>query len=159
MYFCSVIGPTEPNRLYSISATLDPAGTHGGPCVKTTFTLDQGLIGNFRWTTMPEQLQARGISWKSYTAGGAAFGQADSPFGAFEQFRNKPNLHRLGIAPTYPQDFLTTSLKIGSRPSRGSRSRSSSLSTPARLPRSGSTPSIRCSGRSGVTRRSGVRRP
>ena len=106
MYFCSVIGPTEPNRLYSISATLDPAGTHGGPCVKTTFTLDQGLIGNFRWTTMPEQLQARGISWKSYTAGGVAFGQADSPFGAFEQFRNKPTLHRLGIAPTYPQDFL-----------------------------------------------------
>ena len=53
-----------------------------------------------------EQLQARGISWKSYTAGGAAFGQADSPFGAFEQFRNKPTLHRLGIAPTYPQDFL-----------------------------------------------------
>ena len=106
MYFCSVIGPTEPNRLYSISATVDPAGTHGGPCVKTTFTVADGLVGNYRWTTMPEQLQARGIPWKSYTAGGAAFGQADSPFYAFEQYKRKPTLNRLGIAPTYPQDFL-----------------------------------------------------
>src|SRR5205807_1134146 len=30
-YYCSVIGPTSPNRLYSLSATIDPAGTQGGP--------------------------------------------------------------------------------------------------------------------------------
>ncbi len=106
MYFSSVIGPTEPNRLYSISATLDPEGRRGGPCVETTFTPSDGLIGDFRWTTMPEQLQARGISWKSYTAGGSALGQVDSPFPAFAQFRQNPALNRLGIQPTYPQDFL-----------------------------------------------------
>src|SRR5437764_12715451 len=27
-YYCSVIGPTDPNRLYTFSANLDPAGTH-----------------------------------------------------------------------------------------------------------------------------------
>jgi phospholipase C len=103
MYFCSVIGPTEPNRVYSVSATLDPAGRHGGPCLETVFNA-QGLAGNFSWTTMPEQLQARGISWKSYTAAG---GQFDSPFPAFRQFRTNPKLNRLGIQPTYPDDFET----------------------------------------------------
>ncbi len=100
-YFSSVIGPTEPNRLYSISATLDPHGRHGGPCLETVFNA-QGLAGDFRWTTMPEQLQARGISWKSYTAAG---GQFDSPFPAFRRFRNDSKLNRLGIQPTYPDDF------------------------------------------------------
>ncbi len=103
MYFCSVIGPTEPNRVYSVSATLDPAGTHGGPCLETVFN-GQGLVGDFRWTTMPEQLQARRITWKSYTAAG---GQFDSPFPAFRKFRTNPALNRLGIQPTYPDDFVT----------------------------------------------------
>ena len=26
-----MLGPTDPNRLMGISATIDPAGTHGGP--------------------------------------------------------------------------------------------------------------------------------
>ncbi len=103
MYFCSVLGPTEPNRLYSVSATLDPAGTHGGPSLETVFN-GQGLVGDFSWTTMPEQLQSRRIGWKSYTA---ALGQFDSPFPAFRQFRNNPTLNRLGIQPTYPNDFET----------------------------------------------------
>jgi phospholipase C len=101
-YHCSVIGPTEPNRCYSVSATIDPAGRHGGPCLKTVFDIN-GLSGDFRWTTMPEQLQARGISWKSYTA---ALGQFDSPFPAFRQFRTNPTLNRLGIKPTYPNEFI-----------------------------------------------------
>ncbi len=53
---------------------------------------------------MPEQLQARGISWKSYTQFSGA-GQLDSPFPAFTQFRTNPTLNRLGIQPTYPADF------------------------------------------------------
>src|SRR5947209_6854447 len=35
-YFCSVIGPTDPNRLYAMSASLDPAGKHGGPILSTS---------------------------------------------------------------------------------------------------------------------------
>ena len=30
-YHCSVIGPTDPNRLYSMTGTIDPAGVSGGP--------------------------------------------------------------------------------------------------------------------------------
>ena len=29
-YHCSVLGPTDPNRLMAMSATIDPAGTAGG---------------------------------------------------------------------------------------------------------------------------------
>jgi phospholipase C len=101
MYHCSVLGPTEPNRLYSVSATLDPAGRRGGPSLNTVFN-GQGLVGNYSWTTMPEQLQARAISWKSYTQ---ASGQFDDPFPAFRQFHTNPTLNRLGIQPTYPADF------------------------------------------------------
>lgn len=100
-YHCSVLGPTEPNRLYSISATLDPHGTHGGPSLATVFD-GNGLVGEFTWQTMPERLQAAGVTWKSYTADG---GQFDSPFPAFRRFRTNPTLHRLGIEPTYPADF------------------------------------------------------
>jgi phospholipase C len=34
-YHCSVIGPTDPNRLMSMTATLDPSGAKGGPLVET----------------------------------------------------------------------------------------------------------------------------
>jgi phospholipase C len=51
---------------------------------------------------MPEQLEARKISWKSYTE---AVGQFDNPFPAFRQFRNNAKLNALGIKPTYPNDF------------------------------------------------------
>ena len=54
-YFCSVIGPTDPNRLYTFSATLDPAGTHGGPILSTSSTRVE-RFGTLSWTTMPEQL-------------------------------------------------------------------------------------------------------
>ena len=34
-YYCSVLGPTHPNRLYSMSASIDPEGLNGGPLVET----------------------------------------------------------------------------------------------------------------------------
>jgi phospholipase C len=102
-YHCSVLGPTEPNRCMAVSAWLDPAGTHGGPSLETDFN-GNGLVGQFSWTTMAEQLQARGISWKAYTEF-TKLGQFDSPFPAFVQFHKNPTLKRLGLDPTYPTDF------------------------------------------------------
>ncbi len=32
-YHCSVMGPTWPNRLYWMTGTIDPTGTHGGPII------------------------------------------------------------------------------------------------------------------------------
>ena len=37
-YFCSVIGPTDPNRLYTMAASLDPDGKNGGPVLETIVT-------------------------------------------------------------------------------------------------------------------------
>jgi phospholipase C len=65
-YFCSVLGPTDPNRVMSFSATLDPDGDHGGPCLHTRVT-DRALqFGKFTWKTMPEHLTEGGVSWKVY---------------------------------------------------------------------------------------------
>jgi len=58
-WHCSVMGPTNPNRYYSISATLDPAGKAGGPAI------DNSTPG-FSWETYPERLQRAGISWRVY---------------------------------------------------------------------------------------------
>jgi phospholipase C len=64
-YFCSVIGPTHPNRLLQVSGTLDPDGKAGGPITDTNVNPD--LVGSCHWTTMPEVLEDAGISWKTYT--------------------------------------------------------------------------------------------
>ncbi|HEV7490357.1 MAG TPA: phospholipase C, phosphocholine-specific [Rhodanobacteraceae bacterium] len=58
-YFCSVMGPTNPNRLYLWSGTLDAEGHAGGPVVDNHAT-------GFRWTTYPERLEAAGVDWKVY---------------------------------------------------------------------------------------------
>jgi phospholipase C len=58
-YFCSVMGPTKPNRLYLWSGMIDPQGVAGGPAIDNSRT-------GFGWTTYPERLQAAGVSWKVY---------------------------------------------------------------------------------------------
>jgi phospholipase C len=65
-YFCSVLGPTDPNRLMWFSASIDPAGEHGGP-VLTTLTANRAQqYGALNWRTMPENLSEAGVSWKVY---------------------------------------------------------------------------------------------
>jgi phospholipase C len=64
-YFSSVLGPTDSNRLMGISATIDPAGTAGGPVLET-FGNRIAEYGKLTWETMPERLQAAGVSWKVY---------------------------------------------------------------------------------------------
>jgi phospholipase C len=104
-YHCSVIGPTDPNRLMSMSGSIDPAGTHGGPLVETKVATRGQFAGRFTWTTMPERLQARGVSWKVYTdlAGG---GQFDGVLPYFKPYQPGSKLAKLGTEPTYPADFL-----------------------------------------------------
>jgi phospholipase C len=58
-YFCSVQGPTNPNRLYQWTGTIDPGGKNGGP---VTDNSEKG----YSWTTYAERLQAAGISWRVY---------------------------------------------------------------------------------------------
>lgn len=103
-FFCSVMGPTDPNRLYAMSGMLDPAGRHGGPLLETLVATRAAKTGAFRWTTMPEQLSARGISWKNYTS--LAGGQLQNVLPYFRNYSTDPKLAARGIAPTYPADFL-----------------------------------------------------
>src|SRR5260370_521132 len=67
-FFCWVRGPPAPNRLYTMAASLDPGGTNGGPILQTIIINRSAFYGRLTYTTMPEQLQARGISWKGYSS-------------------------------------------------------------------------------------------
>jgi phospholipase C len=62
-YHCSVLGPSDPNRLYSVSATIDPDGRAGGPVIGNL----QSAAAKFSlsWTTMPEALGQKGVSWRA----------------------------------------------------------------------------------------------
>ena len=76
-YHCSVLGPTHPNRLMSLSGTIDPAGVAGGPVLVTNDSLT-AFQGTCSWTTMPEVLQEAGVSWKAYNPYGSLY-QPGSP--------------------------------------------------------------------------------
>ncbi len=73
-YFCSVLGPTHPNRLLQMTGTLDPAGVAGGPILVTNTNLLSGTDYKpeftCSWTTMPEVLTDKGVSWKVYNPHG-----------------------------------------------------------------------------------------
>ncbi len=62
-YHCSVLGPTNPNRLYMWTAMIDPAGTGGGPVTDNSPAYNNVTLS---WTTYPERLQRAGVSWQVY---------------------------------------------------------------------------------------------
>ena len=105
-YFCSVLGPTDPNRLYWVSATIDPDGTGGGPLVETPTFIPKNV---YTWRTMPENLEAAGVSWKVYQnrdVGPVSSVILDGMLGSFKQF-NTPgtSLYARGIDPVFPFHF------------------------------------------------------
>ena len=109
-YFCSVMGPTDPNRLYTMAASLDPDGKNGGPILQTIVTNRTALYGRLTYTTMPEQLQARGVSWKVYSSpdesvlGGIL---SDNVLSYFKNFQDPASvLHQNAFGPQFPVDFL-----------------------------------------------------
>jgi phospholipase C len=110
-YHCSVIGPTHPNRLYTMAASLDPDGKNGGPVLQTVIANRAALQGRLTYTTMPEQLQARGVSWKIYSspdesiAGGIV---SDDVLSFFKNYQDPSSaLHQNAYGPQFPVDFLT----------------------------------------------------
>ena len=111
-YHCSVLGPTDPNRLYSMSATIDPDGANGGPLVETETFLRGLYAGRFTWTTMPEQLSATGVSWKIYTGPGGIY---DNVLTYFHAYQASPDLETLAFKPFYPCDF-SADLESGELP-------------------------------------------
>jgi phospholipase C len=99
-YFCSVIGPTLPNRHYLMSATIDPEGAHGGPDVNNLKT--SGLS----WTTYPERLQAAGIDWYLYRE---VDDYGDNVLDFFVQYGDpRSELHRRGRSTIAPGKLIPT---------------------------------------------------
>jgi phospholipase C len=104
-YHCSVIGPTDPNRLMSMSATVDPAGAKGGPLLETLVATRGQFKGAFSWTTMPERLQSQGVSWKVYTDQTNG-GILDSVLPYFAAYNKPGELADRAFNPSFPGDFL-----------------------------------------------------
>ncbi|MFF0499768.1 phospholipase C [Nocardia aobensis] len=107
-YHCSVLGPTDPNRLYWISGTIDPDGHNGGPHVMTNPLIRQNT---FSWRTMPDNLQEAGVSWKIYNnndVGPISQVFLDGMLSSFKQAAD-PNspLAQRGKAPVFPHDFAS----------------------------------------------------
>ena len=113
-YFCSVIGPTDPNRLYTMAASIDPAGQNGGPLLQTLVANRSSFFGQLTYTTMPEQLQARGISWKVYTSPDQNILNSifsDNVLSYFKNFQNPSSpLYQNAFLPQFPTDFLSDAL-------------------------------------------------
>jgi phospholipase C len=99
-YFCSVMGPTNPNRLYLWSATIDPDGDAAGPAT------DNSRRG-FGWTTYPERLQAAGVSWKVYQNAHDNFD--DNALAWFTQFQ-----HAQAGTPLYERGMASVAAVTGS---------------------------------------------
>ena len=113
-YHCSVLGPTDPNQVYLASAWLGQDGEKGGPVLETFGSDRQSHFGSLGWTTMPEQLEARGVSWKVYSADNFSNFE-DPPFSLFSQYYSNPTLNSKGLVPTYPADFMAD-VQTGSLP-------------------------------------------
>jgi phospholipase C len=61
-YFCSVLGPTWPNRFYLMS------GTSGG--ITNNNVWGYGVFDSGRWPIILDLLDNAGVSWKIYNIGG-----------------------------------------------------------------------------------------
>lgn len=106
-YYSSVIGPTDPNRLMSMSASIDPDGVAGGPVVETV--RDRlAEYGKLTWETMPQRLLAAGVSWKVYNDRLCEL--ALSPLPYFKAFTDPLSVTGFelvdrGLTPHFPDTF------------------------------------------------------
>ncbi len=125
-YFCSVIGPTMPNRIMFMSGMLDPTGAHGGPVLETPgFDNSKEAVASVQWDTIPEVLEDKGVSWKIYQQPGTSAGPTQdtalaSGFNVmlfFKQYVNNPKsaLYQKAFLPSWPDDF-EQDVKTGALP-------------------------------------------
>jgi phospholipase C len=111
-YFCSVQGPTTPNRLYLWTGTIDPEGGRGGPAL----TNPDDYLPVYSWTTYPERLQRAGVSWQLYANTEIGEGDwlgdyGDNPLWLFQRYHDAMNstdpavrqlAERGGVTPWQP---------------------------------------------------------
>jgi phospholipase C len=92
-----------------MAASIDPDGKNGGPLLQTLTGNQPALLGKLTYTTMPEQLQARGISWKIYSSPDESRGLvSDNILPYFKSFQDPSSpLHQNAFGPQFPADFVT----------------------------------------------------
>lgn len=105
-YFCSLAGPTSPNRLYLWSGTAGP-GRDGttGPWIDNT-PLPESPVAD--WTTYAERLEAAGVSWRVYNTPGmdeATGNYGDNGLEYFAQFHSDADFVAKARTPTDLSDF------------------------------------------------------
>jgi len=86
-HFCSVLGPTHPNRYMWMTGTIDPTGANGGPALDNNIT-----NGSYTWKTYAESLDEAGVSWKCYQG---ADNYGTNVLEYFKQFQNAPTTSSL----------------------------------------------------------------
>jgi phospholipase C len=106
-YFCSVLGPTYPNRLLQMTGSLGADGSHGGPVLET-WTDPVSHYGSLDWLTMPEVLTEAGVSWKVYQDPTSAVLFNVLPF--FKSYSSPASTRDFevaanGLTPQYPAQF------------------------------------------------------
>jgi len=91
-YHCSVMGPTWPNRLYWMSAWVDPLGENGGPVYQNSAPVP------YTWKTYPEALTDAGVSWQVYqdVDNGTEFNMLDE-FQVFQEASPSSTLFKSGL--------------------------------------------------------------
>jgi len=70
-YFCSLMGPTDPNRYHMWTGWVGNDGTGGGPVITNA-------EAGYDWSTYPERLERAGVSWKVYQDVGVGLDAAGS---------------------------------------------------------------------------------
>jgi phospholipase C len=68
-YYCSLLGPTDPNRYHMWTGWVGNDGAGGGPVINNA---EEG----YDWSTYPERLEKAGISWKIYQDSGVGLDAA-----------------------------------------------------------------------------------
>jgi phospholipase C len=93
-YFCSVLGPTYPNRFYLA------AGTSGGITNNNVFG-----YGVFDYPIILDLLEAAGVSWKVYNIGldNVADGESDNVFVFWKRWAHDPRT--VALKADYLQDL------------------------------------------------------
>ena len=99
-YFCSLLGPSTPNRLVMLS------GTSGG---NTTNSIPAGSLN---WPTIVDLLDAHSISWKCYNLGLGTGSTSFEDFNVLIQFSKWQNDPRLN----FKEDDYNADLKAGTLP-------------------------------------------
>ena len=93
-YFCSVLGPTYPNRFYLA------AGTSGGITTNSVYG-----YGVFDYPIILDLLEAAGVSWKIYNIGldDIPSGESDNVFAFWTRWAHDPRT--TALKDDYLQDL------------------------------------------------------